>query len=47
MCGFYTILGVNPAILCHGDLWLNNLLFAGDDLKGILDWQTVHLGEKL
>ena len=33
-------------MLCHGDLWVNNLLFDAREVKGILDWQCVHLGEK-
>uniref|UniRef100_A0A914GXN3 CHK kinase-like domain-containing protein n=1 Tax=Globodera rostochiensis TaxID=31243 RepID=A0A914GXN3_GLORO len=39
-------LGIDMPVLCHGDLWLNNLLFDGNDgrVSGILDWQFAHVG---
>ncbi|CEF69915.1 Protein kinase-like domain and Uncharacterised oxidoreductase Dhs-27 family and CHK kinase-like domain-containing protein [Strongyloides ratti] len=42
--------GVN-AVICHGDMWVNNILFSKDskgrftnDVKGIIDWQLVYEG---
>jgi hypothetical protein len=31
-----------PGVLQHGDLWLRNLLVAGDRLTGVVDWETRH-----
>jgi len=28
----------------HGDMWASNLLWEGDCLMGIIDWQMTHLG---
>jgi hypothetical protein len=28
-----------PAELAHGDFWLGNILFKGDSLAGIIDWE--------
>jgi hypothetical protein len=28
-----------PQILMHGDFWLGNLLFSGDRISGIIDWE--------
>ncbi|CAD5228680.1 unnamed protein product [Bursaphelenchus okinawaensis] len=33
-----------PSLLCHGDLWSNNLFFDGDAVKAIIDWQSFSAG---
>jgi hypothetical protein len=33
-----------PAVLLHGDMWLNNLLVADGRLTGLIDWDTWHPG---
>uniref|UniRef100_A0A0N5B888 CHK domain-containing protein n=1 Tax=Strongyloides papillosus TaxID=174720 RepID=A0A0N5B888_STREA len=41
----------NYSVLCHGDLWINNLMYKRDlkghltnDIYAIIDWQTVYEG---
>ncbi|TKR60851.1 hypothetical protein L596_028037 [Steinernema carpocapsae] len=34
--------GEYPAVLAHGDIWTTNVLFDGDSIGGIIDWQMVH-----
>jgi hypothetical protein len=34
--------GDMPAVLLHGDLWLNNLLVREGRLSGLFDWETWH-----
>jgi aminoglycoside phosphotransferase (APT) family kinase protein len=34
--------GDMPAVLLHGDLWLNNLLVRDGRLSGLFDWETWH-----
>ncbi|KAH7707456.1 Protein C04F6.7 [Aphelenchoides avenae] len=43
-----------PAALCHGDLWVNNLMFkrapdgtASNDILAFLDWQNVFYGNPM
>jgi hypothetical protein len=31
-----------PADVAHGDLWLGNILFSGDQVAGIVDWEWGH-----
>ncbi len=33
--------------LLHGDFWLGNLLWQGDKLSGIIDWEDAMLGDPL
>ncbi len=37
----------NPPALLHGDFWPGNLLWRGDKLKGIIDWEDTMLGDPL
>uniref|UniRef100_A0A915ERV7 CHK kinase-like domain-containing protein n=1 Tax=Ditylenchus dipsaci TaxID=166011 RepID=A0A915ERV7_9BILA len=40
----HTKLGIKP-VLCHGDLWANNIFFEANDsssVKSVIDWQCVH-----
>ena len=37
----------NPPVLLHGDFWLGNLLWQGDELTGIVDWEDAMLGDPL
>ncbi|CEF69916.1 Protein kinase-like domain and Uncharacterised oxidoreductase Dhs-27 family and CHK kinase-like domain-containing protein [Strongyloides ratti] len=39
------------AVICHGDMWINNIMFSKDskgrftnDVKGIIDWQLIYEG---
>jgi hypothetical protein len=32
-----------PGGLAHGDLWLGNVLFSGDSVSGIVDWEWAHV----
>jgi aminoglycoside phosphotransferase (APT) family kinase protein len=34
-----------PTVLVHGDYRMGNLLVDGSDLKAVLDWEWVHVGE--
>uniref|UniRef100_A0AAF5D2F6 CHK kinase-like domain-containing protein n=1 Tax=Strongyloides stercoralis TaxID=6248 RepID=A0AAF5D2F6_STRER len=41
----------NNAVICHGDMWINNIMFSKDskgrftnDVKAILDWQVIYEG---
>jgi aminoglycoside phosphotransferase (APT) family kinase protein len=36
-----------PAALLHGDFWPGNLLWKGEHLAGILDWEDSALGDPL
>lgn len=36
-----------PVQLLHGDFWPGNVLWAGDDIAAVIDWQTSKLGEPL
>lgn len=38
---------VNPPVLLHGDFWLGNLLWADEQLAGIIDWEDAMLGDPL
>jgi hypothetical protein len=33
---------VMPGSLAHGDFWLGNILFSGDSITGIIDWEWAH-----
>ncbi len=37
----------NASALLHGDFWLGNLLWQGEALNGILDWEDAMLGDPL
>ncbi len=37
----------NPPTLLHGDFWLGNLLWQGQELSGIIDWEDAMLGDPL
>ncbi len=37
----------NPPALLHGDFWLGNLLWADEQLAGIIDWEDAMLGDPL
>ena len=37
----------NASALLHGDFWLGNLLWQGDRLSGIIDWEDAMLGDPL
>ena len=34
-----------PACIVHGDCGLNNLMFDGDRMLGVLDWEAAHYGD--
>uniref|UniRef100_A0A1I7ZXQ2 CHK domain-containing protein n=1 Tax=Steinernema glaseri TaxID=37863 RepID=A0A1I7ZXQ2_9BILA len=36
--------GEQPTVLTHGDLWTTNVLFQGDSVAGVIDWQIAHPG---
>ncbi len=38
---------MNSPTLLHGDFWLGNLLWQGDRLAGIIDWEDAMLGDPL
>ena len=38
---------LNAPVLLHGDFWLGNLLWEGDQLTGIVDWEDAMLGDPL
>lgn len=38
---------MGPPVLLHGDFWPGNLLWRGEELVGILDWEDAALGEPL
>ncbi len=37
----------NESVLLHGDFWLGNLLWQGDQLCGVIDWEDAMLGDPL
>lgn len=37
----------NASALLHGDYWLGNVLWQGDELSGIIDWEDAMLGDPL
>ena len=37
----------NASALLHGDFWLGNLLWQGEALSGIIDWEDAMLGDPL
>ena len=37
----------NHCALLHGDYWLGNLLWQGDKLSGVIDWEDAMLGDPL
>ncbi len=37
----------NATVLLHGDFWLGNLLWQGDKLSGVIDWEDAMLGDPL
>ena len=40
-------LRMNAPALLHGDFWLGNLLWQGETLAGIVDWEDAMLGDPL
>ncbi|MHB8575877.1 MAG: phosphotransferase family protein [Dehalococcoidia bacterium] len=34
-------------VVCHGDFRTGNFLYTADDIRGVLDWEMVHLGDPL
>lgn len=38
---------LNASALLHGDFWLGNLLWQGDQLCGVIDWEDALLGDPL
>ena len=38
---------LKPSALLHGDFWPGNLLWSGDRLTGIIDWEDAMLGDPL
>ena len=43
----YARLSMNAPTLLHGDFWLGNLLWQGETLAGIIDWEDAMLGDPL
>ena len=37
----------NPPVLLHGDFWPGNLLWQGEKLAGVIDWEDAMLGDPL
>jgi len=35
---------IHPAVICHGDLRVGNLVVDGGELKAVLDWELAHVG---
>lgn len=40
-------IAMNATTLLHGDFWLGNLLWRGDELAAIIDWEDAMLGDPL
>lgn len=38
---------LNEVVLLHGDFWPGNLLWVGDQLRGVIDWEDAMLGDPL
>ncbi len=34
----------SPTTLCHGDPWPGNILWQGEQLVGLIDWEEIHIG---
>ena len=47
MKGALPALRPNPPTLLHGDFWLGNLLWRGDELAAVIDWEDAMLGDPL
>ncbi|MCY4020807.1 MAG: phosphotransferase [Chloroflexi bacterium] len=47
ICATLPRLQFNDAVLLHGDFWLGNLLWRGDQLAAIIDWEDAMLGDPL
>ena len=43
----FATVAMNETVLLHGDLWLGNLLWNGDDLAAVIDWEDAMLGDPL
>lgn len=41
------LLGSGPTRLLHGDFWPGNVLFTGDEVSGVIDWEDAALGHPL
>ena len=37
----------NPPVLLHGDYWLGNLLWRGEELAAVIDWEDAALGDPM
>ncbi|MDU0290114.1 aminoglycoside phosphotransferase family protein [Saccharothrix longispora] len=35
---------VGPTVLVHADLWLGNVLWVGDEVSGVVDWECAGVG---
>ena len=43
----YARITINPPVLLHGDFWLGNLLWQGERLTGLIDWEDAMVGDPL
>ncbi|MCE7947100.1 MAG: phosphotransferase family protein [Chloroflexi bacterium CFX4] len=41
----HPLLSANPETVLHGDYWVNNLVWLGDDLVGVVDWEDAAYGD--
>jgi aminoglycoside phosphotransferase (APT) family kinase protein len=37
----------NPPVLLHGDIWSGNILWQGNEISGIIDWEDAWIGDPL
>lgn len=41
----HPLLSANAETVLHGDYWVNNLVWLGDDLVGVVDWEDAAYGD--